>query len=67
MIHVGNHRHVPDVGLLVHDGPDLIHREVHLVLDWRCGRLEVTFIHLQPAEVHFIHHMHLFIDVHYQI
>lgn len=30
MIHVGNHGHVPDVGLLVHDGPDLIHSEVHL-------------------------------------
>lgn len=30
MIHVGDHGHVPDVGLLVHDGPDLIHSEVHL-------------------------------------
>lgn len=30
MIHVGDHRHVPDVGLLVHDGPDLIHWEFHL-------------------------------------
>lgn len=30
MIHVGNHRHVPNVGLLVHDGTDLIHSEVHL-------------------------------------
>ncbi len=32
VIHVGNHRHVPDVGLLVHDGTDLIHSEVHLVV-----------------------------------
>lgn len=31
MVHVGNHRHVPDVGLLVHDGTDLIHCEVHLM------------------------------------
>lgn len=30
VIHVGNHRHVSDVGLFVHDGPDLIHSEVHL-------------------------------------
>lgn len=30
VIHVGDHRHVPDVGLLVHDGADLIHREVNL-------------------------------------
>lgn len=34
MIHVGNHGHVPDVGLLVHDGPDLIHSEVHLCGGW---------------------------------
>lgn len=30
MIHVCNHRHVTDVGLLVHDGTDLVHCEVHL-------------------------------------
>lgn len=30
VVHVGYHRHVPDVGLLVHDGTDLIHSEVHL-------------------------------------
>lgn len=37
MIHMGNHRHVPDVGLLVHDGPDLIHSEVHLVVGLSAG------------------------------
>lgn len=30
VIHVSDHRHVPDVGLLVHDRPDLLDREVHL-------------------------------------
>lgn len=34
MVHVGDDRHVPDVGLLVHDGPDLVYCEVHL------GRVE---------------------------
>ena len=29
MVHVANDRHVPDVGLLVHDGPDLVYCEVH--------------------------------------
>lgn len=51
MIHMGNHRHVPDVGLLVHNGPDLIHREIHLF--WIGDRL--TLIHLQPVEVQFIY------------
>lgn len=31
MIYVRNHRHVTDVGLLVHDGTDLVHCEVHLM------------------------------------
>lgn len=30
MINVGDHRHVPDVGLFVHDGPYLVYCEVHL-------------------------------------
>lgn len=30
MIHVCNHGHVPDVGLFVHDGTDLVYSEVHL-------------------------------------
>lgn len=30
MINVGNHRHVSDVGLFVHDGPYLVYCEVHL-------------------------------------
>lgn len=30
MVHVRNHRHVTDVGLLVHDGTDLVDGEVHL-------------------------------------
>ncbi len=30
MVHMGNHRHVPDVGLFVHDLPNLVYREVHL-------------------------------------
>lgn len=30
MIHVRNHGHVTDVGLLVHDGTDLVDSEVHL-------------------------------------
>lgn len=30
MIHVSDHRHVTDVGLLVHDGTDLVYGEVHL-------------------------------------
>lgn len=30
MVHMGDDRHVPDVGLLVHDGPDLVYCEVHL-------------------------------------
>lgn len=51
MIHMGNHRHVPDVGLLVHNGPDLTDREIHLF--WIGDRL--TLIHLQPVEVHFIY------------
>lgn len=34
MVHAANDRHVPDVGLLVHDGPDLVYCEVHL------GRVE---------------------------
>lgn len=61
MIHVGNHRHVPDVGLFVHDGPDLIHSEVHL---WGVGCMShVAIIYAQPAaEVHFIHRMFLFMS-----
>lgn len=34
MVHVGDDRHVPDVGLLVHDALDLVYCEVHL------GRVE---------------------------
>ncbi len=30
MVHMGDHRHVPDVGLFVHDLPNLVYREVHL-------------------------------------
>lgn len=30
MIDVRNHRHVTDVGLLVHDGTDLVNGKVHL-------------------------------------
>lgn len=30
MVHMGNDRHIPYVGLLVHDGPDLVYCEVHL-------------------------------------
>lgn len=30
VINVGDHRHVSDVGLFVHDGPYLIYCEVHL-------------------------------------
>lgn len=30
MVHVRNHGHVTDVGLLVHDGTDLVYGEVHL-------------------------------------
>ena len=29
MVHMGDHRHVPDVLLLVHALPHLVHREVH--------------------------------------
>lgn len=66
MIHVGNHGHVPDVGLLVHDGPDLIHSEVHL--DGVGGLLYYTHpVFSQPAQVQFIHHLHLFIYDHYQM
>lgn len=41
MIHVGDHRYVSDVGLLVHDGPDLIHREFHLFLEPMCRNLQL--------------------------
>lgn len=30
MINMGNHRHVSDVGLFIHDGPYLVYCEVHL-------------------------------------
>lgn len=30
VVHVGDHGHVPDVGLFVHDGPYLVYCEVHL-------------------------------------
>jgi hypothetical protein len=30
VVHMGNHRHVPDVILLVHDPADLLHSELHL-------------------------------------
>ncbi len=30
VVHVRDHRHVTDVGLLVHDGTDLVNCEVHL-------------------------------------
>lgn len=45
MIHMGDHRHVSDVGLLVHDGSDLIHRKVHLL----GARAPCGFHTLQPA------------------
>lgn len=64
MIHVGNHGHVPDVGLLVHDGTDLIHSEVHLVGESEEFRGRGSFI---QAYVHFNNDMCLFIYVHYQI
>ena len=36
MVDVRNHRHVTDVGLLVHDGTDLVYGKVHL---WENGLL----------------------------
>lgn len=30
MVHMGDHRHVSDVGLFVHDLADLVYSEVHL-------------------------------------
>jgi hypothetical protein len=43
MVHVGNDRHVADVGLLVHDGPDLVYCEVHLCKGgW--GRTQTNWI-----------------------
>ena len=30
MVHVSDDRHVPDVGLVVHDLTDLVYRKVHL-------------------------------------
>lgn len=30
MVHMGDHRHVSDVGLFVHDLTDLVYSEVHL-------------------------------------
>lgn len=33
VIHVGDHRHIPDVGLFVHDLPDLVYCKVHLRRD----------------------------------
>lgn len=41
MIDVGDHRHVPDVGLFVHDGPYLVYREVHLE-EWERGKNRKT-------------------------
>lgn len=35
VVHMGDHRHIPDVGLFVHDLPNLVNREVHL---WDKGK-----------------------------
>lgn len=42
MIHVGDDRHVPDVGLLVLDGLDLVYCEVHHDGRWWWSRSEVS-------------------------
>lgn len=43
MSYVGKHRHISDVGLLDHDGLDLIHWKIHLLLEIRWMDLRLTF------------------------
>lgn len=45
MVYVRNHRHVTDVGLLVHDGTDLVDGKVHLR-----GESQITFTKMSVKE-----------------
>lgn len=42
MVHMRNYRHVTDVGLLVHDGTDLVYGKIHLKTSYSI-RPRVTF------------------------
>ena len=48
MVHVGNHRHVTDVFLIVHDLTDLVYREIHLETERNNDINQITVLFKLP-------------------